>query len=159
MSQIWWIAPLAILIILPYSLLLLIYLRIKKFEKAHKSLAILMSGQSLDKMLDQNTDELERLRTSVNQTNHRLQIIEAKSRSAVDRAELLRFNAFDNMGSDLSFALALLNQEGDGVVISSINSREDSRVYAKPISSGKSKYHISAEENIVIEKALKAQKV
>ena len=50
--------------------------------------------------------------------NVRLKQIELKLRVGVDRAELLRFSAFENMGSDLSFAFALLNQEGSGVVLS-----------------------------------------
>ena len=91
--------------------------------------------------------------------NVRLKQIELKLRVAVDHAELLRFSAFENMGSDLSFAFALLNQEGSGVVLSAIHSREESRVYAKPINKGRSTYTLSDEEIEVIAKSMQGQKI
>jgi len=67
---------------------------------------------------------------------------------------LVRYNAFDKTGSDLSFSLALLNDHADGFVLTSIFGREDSRVYAKPISGGKSGYTLSEEENMAIHLAM-----
>ena len=72
---------------------------------------------------------------------------------------MVRFRAFEDIGSDLSFAFALLNQEGSGVVLSSIFNREDSRVYAKPINQGQSTYPLTEEEKQVINKALQGHKV
>ena len=89
----------------------------------------------------------------------RLTPIEHKLRASIDRAELLRFRAFEDVGSDLSFAFALLNQEGDGVVISSIHSREEVRIYAKPLNGGQSMYLLSEEEKEVIAKAMVGQKI
>lgn len=59
---------------------------------------------------------------------------------------VVRFNAFGDMGSDLSFAVALLDDEGDGVVLSAIQGREQSRLYAKPVRAGRSAYPLSPEE-------------
>ena len=60
----------------------------------------------------------------------------------------------DSTGSDLSFALALLDEKNNGVVLNGIYSREMSNIYAKPVENGKSKYTISEEENLAIEKAI-----
>lgn len=118
-----------------------------------------MKGNSLDELLGEYLAEVKKIREGLAQSEKRIEQTEVKLRSSVDRAELVRFNAFNNMGSDLSFALALLNQEGDGVVLSSINSREESRVYAKPIVKGESTYHLSDEERQVITKAKDTVKV
>ena len=57
---------------------------------------------------------------------------------------------FGDTGGDQSFALALLDEHDDGIVLSSIFSRTESRLYAKPVKSGKSKYTLSAEEEKAI---------
>jgi hypothetical protein len=67
----------------------------------------------------------------------------------------VRYNAFDKTGSDLSFTLALLNDQMDGFVLTSIFGREDSRVYAKPLLGGKSQYALSQEEQQAIKAAMK----
>ena len=59
--------------------------------------------------------------------------LEALARTDVSRVGFVRYDAFDDTGSELSYALALLNREGDGVVISSIYSRTDTRTYGKAV--------------------------
>lgn len=70
---------------------------------------------------------------------------------------LIRYNAFERTGSDLSFSLALLNDHFDGFILTSIFGREDSRVYAKPVVGGKSKYTLSEEEKQAIKAAMGKQ--
>lgn len=153
----WWIILVIALlaIIIPYIMIFALLKRLKKYEQAHISIQTFMSGKNLDQLLENNLKNVKEIGSQVEMQNVRLTKAEEKLRKSVDRAELVRFNAFENMGSDLSFALALLNQDGNGVVISSINSREESRVYAKPIEGGKSSYHLSAEEIQALEKAKK----
>lgn len=149
----WFILAIGILAVIPYFYIYSLRKRLKKFEEAHIALQSFMSGKTLDQLLEKYLQKVDNTEKQMEMQNSRLIKAEEKLRKSVDRAELVRFNAFDNMGSDLSFALALLNQEGDGVVLSSINSREESRVYAKPITSGQSTYHLSNEEKQVLDKA------
>ncbi|MBE0447345.1 MAG: DUF4446 family protein [Actinobacteria bacterium] len=72
---------------------------------------------------------------------------------------MVRFDAFDDISGKLSFAIALLNDHGDGVVISTINGRQESRSYAKLVKNGDSSYMLSAEEQEAIAKALPKDKV
>lgn len=65
-----------------------------------------------------------------------------------------RFNAFSDTGSDLSFSIAIVNDEQDGVVITGIHSREQAFLYAKPIDKGQSAYMLSPEEKTAINRAL-----
>ncbi len=73
---------------------------------------------------------------------------------AVRRVGLVRYDAFEDVGGRLSFSCALLDDHGNGVVVTSINGRQDTRVYAKPIVSGKSGYNLSTEEEDAIRHAL-----
>ncbi len=156
----WWgIAILGCLCIIAFLLIFSLGKKLKEFQKSYLALQTFMNGNSLDELLGEYLTEVKKNREEIVRGEKRIEQTEAKLRSSVDRAELIRFNAFDNMGSDLSFALALLNQEGNGVVLSSINSREESRVYAKPIVNGESTYHLSEEERNVINKAKNTVKV
>lgn len=72
---------------------------------------------------------------------------------SVNRIGVVRFSAFPDMGSDLSYAVALLNQNNDGVVFSSIFGRDDSRSYVKPVKNGVSDYTLTEEEREAIRQA------
>lgn len=73
---------------------------------------------------------------------------------AVRRVGLVRYDAFEDVGGRLSFSCALLDDRGNGVVVTSINGRQDTRVYAKPITAGRSGYNLSVEEEEAIKQAL-----
>ncbi|MBT9155140.1 MAG: hypothetical protein DDT37_00105 [Firmicutes bacterium] len=75
-----------------------------------------------------------------------LREIEQRLPLAVQQVGLVRFNAYSDTGGELSFALALLDASGSGVVISSLYGRADARVYAKPFNEGQSTFPLSSEE-------------
>lgn len=66
---------------------------------------------------------------------------------AVQKVGIVRFNPFGEVGSNQSFALALLDNYNSGVIILSLYSRDGVRIYGKPIRSGKSEYQLSKEED------------
>ena len=70
------------------------------------------------------------------------------------RVAVVRYDAFEDVGGRLSFSCALLDDHANGVVVTSINGRQDTRVYAKPVTGGKSGYNLSIEEEEAIRQAL-----
>jgi hypothetical protein len=83
----------------------------------------------------------------------RLRELDALSQTDVSRIGFVRYDAFDDTGSELSYALALLNRAGDGVVLSSIYSRADTRTYGKAVDGYIPRTSASAEELSAIERA------
>ncbi|MDD5721465.1 MAG: DUF4446 family protein [Candidatus Pacebacteria bacterium] len=79
--------------------------------------------------------------------------INTKLKKSIRGLETIRFNPFPDQGSNQSFAIGMLNEENDGLVISSLYSRERMSVFAKPIKNGKSEYELTAEEKEVLKKA------
>ncbi len=77
----------------------------------------------------------------------------------IQKIGIVRYNAFKDTGSDLSFALALLDENNNGVVLNGIYSREMSNIYAKPVENGKSSYTVSEEEKMAIEKAVNSKNI
>lgn len=160
MPLIWWvISASTILLLISFLWIYSLSHRMKRFEASYVTLQTFISGHQLEPLLQEYIQKMAEQDQGLKTCNVRLSQIELKLRAGVDRAELLRFRAFENVGSDLSFAFALLNQEGNGVVLSAIHSREESRVYAKPINGGLSTYSLSSEEIEVIAKAMQGQKV
>lgn len=80
--------------------------------------------------------------------------IDSRTRRSVQHIGLVRFNPFEDTGSDQSFAIALLDDARDGVVISSLHGRSNTRVFAKPIRDGGSEHTLSDEESQAIRIAL-----
>jgi hypothetical protein len=73
---------------------------------------------------------------------------------SVRNVALLRYDAFEDVGGRLSFSCALLDDQGSGVILTSINGRQETRVYAKPVTQGVSSHNLSLEEEEAIRRAL-----
>jgi len=105
-------------------------------------------------ILDHQSNRIARIESAVRAlvgTDRRQQI---DIEGAVRNVGLVRYDAFEDVGGRLSFSCALLDDRGTGVVMTSINGRHDTRVYAKPVSKGHSPYSLSIEEEEAIRKAL-----
>ena len=120
------------------------------------------SAMPLDKRLatqiDAHATAIKRLEAAVRQlavTERRLEDLAAQS---IRNVGVVRFDAFEDMGGRLSFSAALLDGRGDGVVITSINGRQESRSYAKPVARGASVHNLSDEEQQAIREALAADR-
>jgi hypothetical protein len=81
-------------------------------------------------------------------------LIDDRTRRSLQHIGLVRFNPFDDTGSDQSFAIALLDDRRDGIVISSLHGRANTRIFAKPVTDGGSPHHLSEEESEAIRVAV-----
>jgi hypothetical protein len=72
----------------------------------------------------------------------------------LQRVGLVRYNPFEETGGNQSFALALLDAKGDGIVVSSLHARAGTRVYAKTVAGGQSEAALSDEESEAVRQAL-----
>jgi hypothetical protein len=108
----------------------------------------------LDEVFARTVDQVAQLRTELSQLRAELDAVREALATKISTARVLRYNAFADTGSDLSFSVALLDDRLNGVVISSIYGREESRTYAKPIEGGSSRYVLTDEERAVIEAAM-----
>jgi hypothetical protein len=109
---------------------------------------------SLDQLLEQNVHRLDDLTSRLDALNNLHRELEAITQRAIQKVGVVRYSAFTDTGGDQSFAIALLDSEGSGIVVSSLHSRADTRVFAKPVQAGRSRYPLSDEEQDAIKKAL-----
>ena len=111
-------------------------------------------GSGLDEILDRHLRRLDDIGQRVDALNKLHQELERLSQRTIQRVGVVRFNPFADTGGDQSFAIALLDAEGNGIVLSSLHSRTDTRVFAKQVQSGRSRHALSDEEQDAIRKAL-----
>lgn len=112
-----------------------------------------LSGASMEEVLDDCINKVNGVIDKNKEIEYELNTVKRNMLYCLQKVGVVRYNAFDNVGSDLSFSIALLDNNDDGVVISSLYSRETSSTYAKPVIGGKSKYPLSAEEIKAIDNA------
>jgi Protein of unknown function (DUF4446) len=117
---------------------------------------VLPQGESggIDEILDRQLKSVESLSERVDALNKLHHELEHLSQRTLQKVAVIRYNPFADTGGDQSFAIALLDSLGNGVVVSSLHSRTDTRVFAKPVTSGRSKFQLSDEEQDAIRKAL-----
>ncbi len=116
--------------------------------------ASLSPERQMATVLKEHTEAIARLQTTVERLaaeDHRLA---ERVGGTVQRVGLVRYDAFEEMGGRLSFSAALLNASGDGMVITSINGRADTRCYAKPVAGAASTHNLSDEETEAIRLAM-----
>ena len=117
---------------------------------------VLPDGQAvtLDEVLERQLERVETLAQRLDALNKLHHELEELTNRTLQKVGVIRYNPFADSGGDQSFAIALLDSLGNGVVISSLHSRTDTRVFAKPVQAGRSRYPLSDEEQEAIKKAL-----
>lgn len=134
--------------------LLVLFRRTSRLDRRLRGLTRGEDGRSLEAMLDAHLDKVYAVAREVDDLAARSAILEAVQRKAVQRVGLVRFNPFEDTGGNQSFALAMLDANGDGFVVSSLHARTLTRVYGKAVVGGKAEAALSDEESEALRQAL-----
>ena len=110
-------------------------------------------GADLEDILIILKEDIKKLKESKENTEEELTLINSKLKKSIRGLETIRFNPFPDQGSNQSFAIGMLNEDGDGVVISSLYSRDRMSIFAKPIKNKQSEYELSVEEKEALRQA------
>jgi hypothetical protein len=154
-------APQAIFIlsVLVVALLVLSYIqgrRIRKFRTLWKDLLNGASGENLERLLYDHLRERMNMLAQVDGLRERIVVLEDKMTGAKRHVGLVKYDAFEDVGGNQSFALAVYDDKGDGALLTSLIGRTDCRVYCKPLLGGKSERSLSQEEQRAIREAVES---
>ena len=136
------------------AIILLLLIWIIRLEVILKKLLGSKNG-SLDQAIDTLRKDAETFKKHAEKTVEKLEVVDKKLKKTVSGNETVRFNPFKGTGSgsNQSFATALINSDGDGVIISSIYSRDHLSVFSKPLKNLESEYELTPEEKAALQKA------
>lgn len=143
-----------VMILLALIIFISINIKLARMNKKYNTMMKGMDEVNVEQLLLNHIAQVKENVIKVDELSKEYQRMKEDSKKHVQKVGVVRFNAFEDMGSDLSFAIALLDYQNDGTVISSIYSRSESRMYAKPILAGQSSYLLTDEEKQAINQAI-----
>lgn len=151
-----WLGLFLLVIVLGVWLMLL-QREIGQLRKTYGALLVGGDGEDLGKLLSMYVEQMRLAASKADKLTKTSAQMERKLEHSMQRLGLVRFNAFEGTSGEQSFAVALLDGQGSGVVISSLQGRADSRLYAKPVSKWGSTHNLSVEEQEAIAKAYQSE--
>ena len=148
-----------IIIILLIGFIILLIGNMKLKEKYRKFMQKLGNGKNLEEDLSNFMYKVDRVERQNAEIMNFCKNLDEDLTKCIQKVGIVRYSAFKDTGSDLSFAVALLDEKNSGVVFNGIYSREMSNIYAKPVENGNSSYTLSEEEAEAIRKAINSRNV
>ncbi|WP_186431132.1 DUF4446 family protein [Clostridium sp. BSD9I1] len=127
---------------------------ISRLEVRYKRLMRGVDNKNLEKVI---TSYLDKIDESVEKTEHINDLyneLSIKINSCIQKFSIVRYRAFEDVGSDLSYSIALLDNSNNGIILTGLYGRNESTTYAKPIDKGISRYELSDEEDQVLQDAM-----
>ncbi|MBI5742541.1 MAG: DUF4446 family protein [Candidatus Niyogibacteria bacterium] len=140
----------AVLALVSFLWILILHLRLRKLFSG-------ASGRDVEGVVSGVKRELENLRQEQKNVAEYIAQSEPRLKKSLKHVGMVRFNSFQDLGGQQSFAVALLDEHKDGVVISSLYGREGNRTYAKTIVKGEPQFKLSPEEEEAIKLAMDRQ--
>lgn len=149
-----WVIITIILVLLVIILMAKLSSLNKKYKKFLEKLG---NGNNIEEDLETYMYRVEKVEKQNAEIANYVKTLDEDLTRCIQKVGIVRYNAFKDTGSDLSFTLALLDEHNDGVVLNGIYSREMSNIYAKPVKNGESSYTMSEEEKMAVQKAINSE--
>lgn len=146
-----------ILIIVIIILLINMFVNIKainRLENKYRKLTRGVENNNIEELIESYMDKIDSINDESIKIKDEYNNINEKVNKCLQNISIVRYKAFEDIGSDLSFSIALLDNNNNGVIITSIYGRNESTTYAKPIDRGISRYDLSDEEEYVLKDAV-----
>lgn len=155
MEQLHWFVVLMIMIIL--ILWITVIVQGAKLRRMRRRYDAMMAGsgvEDLESLLVQLKVQMDEIEEGHADHQKMLDSINRKLKGMKSRVGIVRYNAFGERGNEMSFSLAIVSDQEEGIVLTGLHNRESSYVYAKPLKDGQSKYPLSPEEKEALTLAL-----
>ena len=148
------IIAIGIIFLIMLFVIILLKMDLSDMKKRYKQMMSGAEGSDVEKMLLKHADSMNKIISEQERMDVEISRISDLLEKAITRVAVVRFDAFEDTGAELSYCIALLDDNNNGLIISSIYGREESRSYAKPIVNGISQRHkLTKEEEQALNQA------
>ncbi len=145
---------LAIAIIILLGLIIAAFVSINKFKKKYNKFMLGKNASSLEKDIMTLYEDNKFIKLNMSQNSDDIKTLFKKHELALQKVGLVKYDAFKEMGGKLSFALVLLDENNDGILLNSVHSSDGCYSYTKRIKNGDSEIALSNEEKVAVERAV-----
>ena len=153
-NPMYFIVGFGVLLVITYAIMINLWLDLSYMKRRYNKMMTGVDSGNLEKLINSHVDEVNMVVKEQREIRRELERIDNILAKAITRIAVVRFDAFSDMANDLSYCVAMLDSNGNGIVISGIFGREDSRTYVKPIVEGVSSYKLTQEEERALREAL-----
>lgn len=152
--QLYIIGALFVLIIILFIMIIVVFKSLNRVERKYRKLMRGVDNKNLEQLIIQYLDNVDQSKKETDFMKEKFKEMTSKYKKCIQKFSIIRYRAFEDVGSDLSFSIALLDGDNNGVIITGIYGRDESTTYAKPIDKGMSRYELSREENQVLQECI-----
>lgn len=153
-AQVYIILALIVVVLILMVIIIMTYTFLNKLEKKYRKLMRGVNKKNLEDVVISYLDRIDEVKEENDSMKQMYDGLDERLKTCVQKTSIIRYKAFDNVGSDLSFSIALLDGNQNGVILTSIYGRNESTTYAKPVDKGISRYELSQEESKVLEQVV-----
>ncbi|MBR4384560.1 MAG: DUF4446 family protein [Selenomonadaceae bacterium] len=145
------------LLLVMLGLIINLYMELSSIKARYKRMMEGSEGESIEQMLAAHTRAVNDVADKQQKTEQKISMLEELVRSSITRVAVVHFDAFEKTGQGLSWCVAMLDRNNNGVIFSSICGQEAERSYVKPIEAGRvaSNYKLTREEEQALAQALR----
>jgi hypothetical protein len=148
------IIGLCIICIIFLILIIVLFSSLNKLENRYRRFMRGTNNKNIEELVMGYLDKVDNAEKTCLQVKELYEKIDTRLTGCIQKTSIIRYKAFDDVGSDLSFSVALLDNNNNGVILTGIYARNESTTYAKPIDKGISRYDLSEEEIHVLNDAM-----
>lgn len=152
-----WLLGLAAFNLVLIIFIIILFVRMSKMKSRMRKMLGTTGNITIEDALIQNQIKLEKVQELQSKFNQELLTVAKRLETMKAKVAAIRYNAFHETGSDLSFSIAVVDERGNGYVLTGIHTRHDSQIYAKPLENGRSSYPLTPEEIDAINQALQSE--
>lgn len=145
---------LVLIVLIQFTCLVIIFIKYSKMNKRLSRFLTGNDGKSLEQIMLKNFSHIKQIVNNEKKQNKNIETINDKFLTTFCKIGLIKYDAFKEMSGKLSFSLALLTENHDGIIITSMHSREGCFTYCKEISNEESYYILSEEERMALDLAI-----
>jgi hypothetical protein len=148
------LAAMAIIIIILFIMVMVSLSSISRLETKYRKLSRGIENKNMEEIINGYLDRVEEVAKEGNEIKALYDSMDQKLKGCLQKVSVVRYRAFEDVGSDLSFSVAALDERNNGFVLTGLFGRNESTTYAKPIDRGISRYDLSSEEKQVLKEAI-----
>lgn len=146
-----------VVILLLLILLIILWKSVNRLENKYRKMMRGSSNKNLEEVIVSKLNDVEEAENAAREAAKLCENLKVEIRGCVQKVGIMRYKAFEDVGSDLSFSIAMLDGHNDGIVLTGLYGRHDSTTYAKPVDKGISRYELSEEEAHVLKEAMNSK--
>lgn len=146
----WVLMGISVTLLVALIIFVQINVKLSRMLKKYDALMRGMEGRNLENVLFEHIKRVDEAMVKMDSIHDQCRRLADIQEHCIQKVGIIRYNAFEDTGSDLSFSIAWLDAKDNGIIVSSLFGRNESHIYGKPIQGGKSPYLLTDEEQAAL---------